>query len=228
MRILKFSRKSLASLACLMCLVSGQVEGVELAAAASGPAALTVVGSNDTAAKGASKIGVVNFRKCIEGSKQGKQHQASFEGMKSQMETLLQQREKALTEMNAKLQDADYLDGLTKEAKNELQHKFRVQSQEYAQAQQQFMQTLQQANLKIIEMLNSDVAKASTEVAQTKGFSNILNDESLFFFDKTQDVSELVIAEMNKAHDIEQKKRDEASKGAPAPKAAVAPVAPAK
>lgn len=214
----RFPLKSLykvpASLAFLLCLVCAKAEASDLAALSTPTTSSTSLsGAADTALTRPMKFAVVNFRKCIESSKQGKQHQTSFEGMKSQMESLLQQKEKAITELNAKLNDSDYLDGLTKEAENELKHKFRVLTQEYTQAQQQFMQTLQQANLKIIEMMHTDVAKASAEVARVKGFTGVFNEESFFFFEPALDVSELVITEMNKAHEIEQKKRDEVSKG---------------
>lgn len=205
----------LGLLTCLVCLY-GRVEATDLAAVSSITPTTTLptpIATADTTQQRPLKFAVVNFRKCIENSKQGKQHQASFEGMKNQMESLLQQKEKAITELNAKLTDSDYLDGLTKDAENELKHKFRVLTQEYTQAQQQFMQTLQQANLKIIEMMHTDVAKASAEVARVKGFTGIFNEESFFFYDPSMDVSELVITEMNKMHDIEQKKRDEVNKG---------------
>lgn len=197
--------KGTLSLACLMCLVCGTAEATEVAAGITST-------PTDTNSTRPLKIAVVNFRKVVEASKQGKQHQSSFEGMKSQMETLLQQKEKTLTELQTKLNDSDYMDGLTKDAENELKHKFRAQTQEYAQAQQQFMQTLQQANLKVVEMMNGDVVKASTELARTKGFDIVLNEESLFFYNPTTDISDLVVIEMNKAFDIEQKKRDEAAK----------------
>lgn len=191
------------SLASLFCLFCGSVQATET---------FTTNSTVTTESARPLKVAVVNFRKCVEASKQGKQHQSSFEGMKTQMETLLQQKEKALTELNNKLTDSDYVDGLTKDAENELKHKFRVQTQEFAQAQQQFMQTLQQANLKIVEMMNSDVTKAATDIAQREGFELVLNDESLFFYAKKTDISDAVITEMNKAFDIEQKKRDEAAK----------------
>lgn len=202
---LKSICKSTLSLACLMSLLCGTAEATEVSAGITST-------STDTASTRPLKIAVVNFRKVVEASKQGKQHQGSFEGMKNQMETLLQQKEKTLTELQTKLNDSDYMDGLTKDAENELKHKFRSLTQEYAQAQQQFMQTLQQANMKVIEMMNADVVKAATELARAKGFDLVMNEESLFFYSPTTDISDLIVVEMNKAFDIEQKKRDEAAK----------------
>ena len=206
----------ITSLACFLCLVCGSVHATDSTAVSTG---------TSTEATRPLKIAVVNFRKAVEASKQGKQHQASFESMKTQMETLLQQKEKTLTELNNKLTDGDYLDGLTKEAENELKHKFRTQTQEYAQAQQQFMQTLQQANLKIVEMMSNDVTKAATEIARVQGIDIVLNEESVFFYSPKIDITDAVVVEMNKVYDIEQKKRDEAAKANPAP--ASAPKVPA-
>lgn len=201
---LKSLRAGTISFACFLCLFCHSLGAADVAASSTS--------ASETSATRPLKVAVVNFRKCVEASKQGKQHQSAFEGMKTQMETLLQQKEKALTELNNKLNDNDYLDGLTKETQNELKHKFRMQGQELSQAQQQFMQTLQQANLKIVEMMSNDVSKAAAEVARAQGYDFVLNEESLFYYNPKTDISDAVVVEMNKAYDIEQKK-NEAAKG---------------
>lgn len=154
------------------------------------------------------RIGVVNFRKVVEKSKLGKQQQNSFEGMKTQMESVLADKEKSLNEIAAKLNDADYLDGLTPDAENELKHKARLLNQEMAQAQQQFMQTLQQANMKIVQNLTEDVAKAAGEVAKQKKLDLVVNEESAFHYKPSLDISDLVVQKMDEAFDAEAKKKE--------------------
>ena len=61
-------------------------------------------------------IAVVDFKACVEKSKLGLQEQASLESMKKQMETILQEKEKKLTELSAKFNDLDYLDSLSPDA----------------------------------------------------------------------------------------------------------------
>ncbi len=151
------------------------------------------------------QIGVVNFKQCIEASKMGKQEQASFDGMKKQMESLLEDKEKALTDMAAKLNDADYLDSLTPEAERDLKNKFRTQSQEMQQQQNQYMQTLQQANYKILQKLTELVAKASAEVAQEEKLDLMLSEESNYYYNPALDVSSKVTAKMDVLFDKETK-----------------------
>lgn len=160
------------------------------------------------------RIGIVNTKKCLEESKLGKQEQANFEKMKQQMETVLQEKEKALEDLESKLNDDDYMDSISDEAASELKRKKRVIRNEGMQLQNQYMQTLQQANVKVIQRLTEVIGKASAEVA--KDTSNgqpvdvIFTDEACTYFAKTLDISDRIVAKMNAMYDAEQK--DNASK----------------
>lgn len=140
------------------------------------------------------KVGVVNFKRCVEQSKLGKQEQGNFEGLKKQMETVLAEKEKALNEMATKFNDADYLDSLSPEAETELKRKFRAQNQDLSQLQNQYMQTLQQTNFKVIQKLNEMVTKAASSVAKNEKYDLILNEESAFYYGPELDISAKVIA----------------------------------
>lgn len=139
------------------------------------------------------KIAVVNFKQCVELSKLGKQEQASFEALKKQAESVLQEKEKTLTEIAAKLDDSDYLDSLAPEAEAELKHKFRNLSQEMNQDQQRLYNALSQANFKIVQKLTDEVTKASSEVAKKMGLDLVLNEESAFFFGAKLDITGEVV-----------------------------------
>lgn len=140
-----------------------------------------------------AKIAVVNFKQCVEQSKLGKQEQASFEALKKQAESMLQDKEKALTEIAAKLDDSDYLDSLSNEAEAELKHKFRNLNQEMNQDQQRLYNALSQANFKIVQKLTDEVTKAAGEVAKAKGYDLVLNEESAFFFSSKLDITGEVV-----------------------------------
>lgn len=194
-----------AVLALLALATSEEIEGAQDSKAVEQDVSATKEKANDSL-----KVGIVNFRKVVEASKQGKQQQAAFEGMKTQMESLLQDKEKSVNEIATKLQDADYMDGLTPEAENELKHKYRALGQELAQAQQQFLQTLQQANVKIVQMLSEDVAKAAGEVAKNKNLDLVFNEDAAFHYKPAIDISDLVVQKMNETFDRESKKKDTA------------------
>ena len=160
------------------------------------------------------KIGVVNFRKCVEESKKGKQETATLESMQSQMESSLQDLQKQLTDLSAKLNDPDYLDGVSPQAENELKHKYRTLGQEYQMMQQQFVQALQQANMKVVQSLAELVVAAVKEVAQNESLDIVFNEEAVFFNKPSQDKTEPVIALLDKNHDQETKALVEQQKSA--------------
>lgn len=163
----------------------------------------------------AANIKVVNFKTCVEGSKLGKQEQASFDALKKQMETSLGEKEKVLNEMASKFEDADYLDSLSPEAETELKRKFRQLNQEYNTLQNQYYQTLNQTNMKIVQKLTDVVTKASESVAKQSNIDLILNDEACFFSAKPLDISSQIIVSMDQMFEKEENNsKNEATKDA--------------
>lgn len=155
------------------------------------------------------RIAIVNTKKCLEQSKYGKQEQANFEKMKTQMETVLQEKERAMEDLQSKLNDDDYMDSISEEAAADLKRKRRTIQNEGMQLQNQYMQTLQQANMKVVQKLTDILNKASAKVAQDningEGYDIILSDEACTYFVPRMDISELVVAKMDALFDAEQK-----------------------
>lgn len=163
--------------------------------------------ATDKLLKDKLSIGLANFKTCVEQSKMGKQEQTTFESMKKQMESILEEKEKALNEMATKFNDPDYLDSLAPEAETELKRKFRALSQELTQQQNQYYQTLNQANYRIIQKLTDSVTKASNEVAKENKLDIILNEESCFYCVASLDISSLVVVKMDEAFEKEAKEK---------------------
>ncbi|WP_068466319.1 OmpH family outer membrane protein [Candidatus Protochlamydia phocaeensis] len=157
----------------------------------------------------AIKIGIVNTKRCLDESKLGKQEQANFEKMKNQMESILQDKERDLEEIESKLNDDDYMDSISEDAANELKRKKRTIRQEGMQLQNQYIQTLQQANIKIVQKLTDSISKASIQVAQEpingQTLDVIFSDEACTFFSPQLDVTDRIIAKMNAIYDAEPK-----------------------
>lgn len=143
------------------------------------------------------KIAVVNFKACVEKSKLGQQEQETLNAMKKQMEKILSEKEKAINELASKLGDSDYLDSLTPEAETEIKRKYRALTQEATQMQTQYYQSLQQANMKIVQKLAEVIAKASEKIAKEQNIDFVLNEDSAFYFVKDFDISDLVVKEMD-------------------------------
>jgi len=153
----------------------------------------------------ALKVGMVNFRDCVAESKLGKQEQAAFEIIKKKMESVVEEKEKELNEIADKLNDPDQLDLMSPEAETELKRKFRNLNQEMTQLQSQYYQSLNQTNFKIVQKLADTVAEASEQVAKEHNFDLLVNDESIFYYKDTLDVTPEVVRKMDKIFDEEAK-----------------------
>lgn len=151
------------------------------------------------------RIALVSFKTCVEKSKMGIKEQANFEAMKKQMETVMEGKEKALSDVTSKFNDIDYLDSLSPDAEADLKRQFRTLNQEFNQQQQQFYQTLSQTNMMIIQKLTDAVTKASTEVAKANNIDVVLNEESCFFAAPAIDISTLIIRALDDAFEKDLK-----------------------
>ena len=162
--------------------------------------------SSAYAADTTPSVGVVNFATCVNDSKIGKQEQGSFEGLKKQMGSLLEDTEKQLNEISTKFNDKEYLDGLSPEAEDELKVKFRTLSEDLNRYQSQYYQVLQQANMRLVHTLSSSIQTASEKVSKQKKLACIINKDACFYFSPQMDVTVQVVAEMDKIFEQEAKK----------------------
>lgn len=153
-----------------------------------------------------STIGLVNFSTCITESKYGKEEQASFEQVKTQMTTLISDLEKQLQEIASKFNDPEFLDSLSPEAEQELKAKFQGLNEEYSRYQNQYMQVLNQANMKLIQVMNNHVNQASNSIAKEAKLSIILREDTCFYFADSYDITAKIVKEMDKAYDTTQAK----------------------
>ncbi len=180
------------------------------------PALLIAIGLSTAAfsAEPPSNFGIVNFGTCVSDSKLGKQEQASFESLKKQMSTLLEDTEKQLNELAAKFNDPEYIDGLSPEAEEDLKNKFRTLNEELGRYQNQYYQVMNQANMRIVQTLSTSIAAASEKVAKDKKLDMVANKDAFFYYSPVKDVTPLVIAEMDKNFAQDSKKQATAQAGA--------------
>lgn len=165
--------------------------------------------------KPAVSIGVVNFKRCVEDSKYGKFQRQSFEGMRKEMESNLEKKEKKLQEIVKNFDNPDYVDGLSPEAEEKAKDEYRSISQDLAQMQQQYYQMLSQVNQKALMVLADEVATSSREVAGKKGLSVVLNDEGCFYYAESYDISADVVKAMDQHYDAAPPKEEKVNLTAP-------------
>ena len=154
---------------------------------------LSLVSSPAFAARSTSTIGIVNLRRCLEESALGKKEAAEFEKMKKQFSNSMGKMEEELSSIYSKLQDDDYMEGLSESAATELRKKFEELSAEYNTAQGQYYQILNQSNLKRMQKIMDEVKKASEIVRVQEGLSVLLNEDVVLAIDASADKTDDII-----------------------------------
>ena len=151
-------------------------------------------------------IRVVNFAKCIESSQKGKQEQKELEAIKNQMQKTMQDLEEQFSSVTNQLQDKDFLDSLSPEGERELKGKYQQLGEELQRHEGQFYQVMQQAKFKLIQTMKKWVNQAAETLAKKDpSFSMILNEEIVFYIAPGLDITEKIIAEIDKRFDQEKK-----------------------
>jgi len=154
-------------------------------------------------------IGSVNFATCVTESKLGKKEQENLEVMRKQMGALVEKTEKELKEIAGKFEDTEFLDSLSPKGEEELKLKHQTLEEDLARYQNQYYQLMQQAQYQLIQKLGSQIAKASEAVANDKKLDYVLNKEACFFGKQQLDVTQDVIAEMDKQFELQAKEKTE-------------------
>ena len=142
--------------------------------------------------------GVINFETCVTESKYGKQEQEAYEQIKNQMMTLMSDIEKQVKDLMDKRNNPEIMDALSPEADQEMQSRIQSLTEEYYRYRSQAENVMGQAQRKMYQTLAAHVAKASETVAKQKKLSTVLNKEALFYYPPKDDITKLVIDEMDK------------------------------
>ena len=156
-----------------------------------------------------SIIGVVNFSNCMQDSKYGKHEQDQLEKIKKQWSTMIEDSSKELDELAKKMEDQDYMDGLSPEAEKEMTEKKQVLNEDIMKYQNQLYQVMNQAQYFFVQKMVSHISKASEEIAKGKNLDLVLNQEACFYSKPNIEVTTVVIEQMDKNFDEEQKKLSE-------------------
>ena len=150
-----------------------------------------------------ASVGIVKFPVCVSESKHGKQEQEAFENVRNQITNLITDIEKQLTDLGNKFNDPEFIDSLSPEAEQEMKARYQTLSEEHGRYQNQYMQVMQQANMKLIQVMSNHVSEASQTIAKKKKLSRIERDDACFFYKPEDDVTALIIEEMDKNFDKE-------------------------
>jgi len=166
------------------------------------------------AASDSMNYGIINFATCVTESEYGKQEQEAFENIKTQMTTLMTDIEKQLNDLADKFNNPEFVDSLSPEAEQEMKARFQSLNEELNRYQNQYYQVMNQANMKLVQTMSTHVNQASETVAKQKKIAMVLNKDAAFFYQPSQDITALVIKEMDNSFAKESKnqKPEEATK----------------
>lgn len=151
------------------------------------------------------QIGVVNFATCITDSKAGKKEQENMETMRRQMASLIEGTEKEMKEISAKFDDAEYLEGLSPKAEEELKARFQSLQDDLGRYQNQFYQMLNHANYQMMQKISTTISKAAERIADERKLDYVMNKEACFYIRPNLEITKDVIGEMDKNFDLEAK-----------------------
>ncbi len=144
------------------------------------------------------KIGVVDFRACLEKSYLGQEEQLRIEAMRNEMVSNLETKEKALTEVVEKLKKPEYLDTISPQMEEQLQKEYAQLSEEMQHLQNQAYQALNQAQMKMFQSVSDQISKCSEYLAREHNLDMIVNQEGCFYYKRPLDMTPLVIQELNR------------------------------
>ena len=154
-------------------------------------------------------VGVVNFANCVMESKYGKHEQEQFEKVRNQWQSLIMETEKELQSLAEKKQDQDYMEGLSPQAIDELNLRFKTLKDDLAKYQSQLYQSLNQANYLFMQKMTKSISDASKTIAQQKNLDLVMNMEACFYNKPNLEITKLVISEMDKTFEKENYKLSE-------------------
>lgn len=158
--------------------------------------------------KSTQSIGMCDFRKALEDSKYGQQEQNSLESIAKEMANGIEETEKKLQDLQQKMSDSDYLDSLSPDAEKDIQMQGQNLLQQRQAQIQQYQMLMQQGQMKLIETVRIHIMRAAQIVARDKGLDFVLDDNSAFYFKPESDVTDAVIAEMDKGYKQDMKEND--------------------
>jgi len=153
-------------------------------------------------------IGVVNFASCVTDSKSGQQEEENMQTMRKQIAAMAENTEKELKELTAKLDDTEFVDGLSPKAEEEMRLRVHTLQEDMGRYQNQFYQFLQQAQYQMYQKMSGNIAKASETVAKEKKLDYVINKEACFYIRTDLDVTRDVIAVMDKEFESAPKSKD--------------------
>lgn len=143
-------------------------------------------------------VSVVDYGQCISESRYGIAEQKAVDKIRTQLSTLITDTDKEIQELNTKFEDTTFLDSLSPKAEEELRARHQTLMEDRQRYQWQFGQIMQQASYQLMHKISAQIARASEKLALEKDIDYVINKEACFYYRPALDLTQAVIAEMDK------------------------------
>lgn len=153
--------------------------------------------------KASSSFGVVNAQPCFTESKPALKTQQLIDSLVEKTNDTLKEFDQKVTELDGKLNDQHYLDGLTPEANKQLKQSYEKALQDRETARAQLQQQHSQTHVSLVQDLIAKINLASEKVAKSKNLSIILSSDSITYFDPSIDQTADIMKELNANADLD-------------------------
>ena len=143
------------------------------------------------------KIGVVDVNKIFASYTKVTENQAEFNAFRAERQADVQKKADAADKEIKVLQDK--LDKpIKKEASDKIKADIEKKKQDILTLQQEVYQELQTKNRDLVEARVKEIESAVANLAKEKGYILVINKEAVLYFPETTDLSDQVIAVLNK------------------------------
>lgn len=156
-----------------------------------------------TASEESPAVAIVNFTTCITESKYGQKEQENFEGIRKQLSSMIEDTETELKDISSKFEDTEYLDSLSPKAEEEMKTRYQALNEDLARYQGQFYQIMQQANMQLVQKMNTQIAKASEKIAKEKNLAYVINKDACFYYNPELDMTSNIVNLMDQDYEID-------------------------
>lgn len=140
---------------------------------------------------------IVDFISCVQNSKYGQHENEQLENIHGQWAALIETTDKELKGLQEKLQDQEYLDGLSPEGEKELKAKMQALVNDKIKYQNQLYQILQHAQYFIIQRISEQISKAGEKLSTQKKFDMLVRKDHILYHKPNLEITDEVITIMD-------------------------------
>ena len=145
-----------------------------------------------------AKIGVVDFKRVIEGSEAGKTIKAKISAQYEQMEGELKEKESEIKELKKRMDRESLV--MSKEMREEKDREFRIKVNDIKMLQKKYEAELQEMNKRLMGDLVKQSQKIIAEIGKSEGYLVVIDKSAVLYSPSTIDITDEVVKRYNASY----------------------------